>query len=101
MHAIAYVIAGSKKQDRGRFQGSEVLQDTPAIHGRQHHVQHDHVVRILSCQDQAFRAVSRHIDEKAGLFQTLLDVGERLLLILNDQNPHVDASLQRFICLKE
>src|SRR5262249_30818977 len=67
----------------------------PPIPPRQHHVEDDQVIMRRSRQMQPVFAVLRHVQHKAALLQSLLQIGGGLWFILHDQEFHAGYIVQK------
>jgi len=70
------------RKDFARFHGEAV---SPCARARrQHHVQHDEIMRLAAGFLQRLRAVRRRGDGVTGLFQIELDEFHRLRLVIHN-----------------
>src|SRR3954469_5326359 len=89
LHPIAHAGHGGQEQNR-RFDARSAyrLDDAEAVQARQPAVDDHDLVGLAGCQKEAVAAVGRYINHVPLLFQTLLQIGACLGIVLNDEQLH-------------
>ncbi len=93
-------ILGSHHHDkRVRRLASHLLEDSPAVRSRKHHVEEDKVVDLIFEKCRGIITISASLDYKTFIRQPSLEDLARLGIIFDDEDFH-DQTLEREYCCR-
>jgi hypothetical protein len=86
---VVLAVLGRQHEDRRTVAGlAQVGADPESVETGQHHVQHDHVVRVLPGHPDALQPVGRDVDGAALRAQTLPQQRRQACVVVDHQDPH-------------
>jgi len=91
LHAVARLVAGGEHEHGRLFGFAQALEDFPAVHARQHHVEDDGVVvRALGVEETVI-AVVGGVHGVTFLAQRLGEAREQIGFVFDNQDSHNGA----------